>query len=68
MIHDVPTTFYFYLLVVPITGAAAIALIILINEHIVQKIINNDKLTGSSLFLGFLCYLLGAIIWFWLIG
>jgi len=66
--NDVPTTFWFIFLVLPLTGAAAIALIIVINENIIQKIINNDKLTGSWLFQGFLYYLFGAIIWFWFIG
>ena len=61
--------FFFVLLVVPLTGGAAIALMILVYDHAIKKILNNDKfdkLIGSWFFQIFIYYLVGVIIWLWL--
>ena len=61
--------FFFVLLVVPLTGGAAIALMILVYDHVIKKILNNDKfdkLTESKFFHIFKYYLVGGIIWLWL--
>tara|TARA_B100000401_G_scaffold87389_1_gene55624 strand:- start:244 stop:486 length:243 start_codon:yes stop_codon:yes gene_type:complete len=58
--------FFFVLLVVPLTGGAAIALMILVYDHVIKKILNNDKLTESWFFQIFIYYLVGGIIWLWL--